>query len=63
MAGYISWKNSFVFNRLLLINEHANKLFLEMLELSCDKSIKLPDEISDYIKTLSEGIDLKIEKK
>lgn len=63
LAGYISWKNSFVFNRLLLINEHANKLFLEMLELSCDKSIKLPDEISDYIKTLSEGIDLKNREK
>lgn len=28
LTGYIPWKNSFFFNRLVLLNEQANKLFL-----------------------------------
>lgn len=59
LAGYIPWKNSFLFNRLSLLNEQANKLFLEMLELSFDKNTKLPKEFSEIIRQLSMGIELK----
>lgn len=50
--GYKPWKNSFLFNRLVLLNEHANKLFLEMLKISVNKNEKLPTEIIDQIKKI-----------
>lgn len=57
--GYIPWKVSFFFNRLVLLNKHANKMFLEMLELHSNSSEKLPEELIEMIKKLSKGIDLK----
>lgn len=60
--GYISWKNSFLFNRLVLLNEHANKLFLEMLELHSNKNTKLPQELSAMIRQLSMGIEIEDEE-
>lgn len=59
LSGYISWKNSFLFNRLSLLNEQANSLFLEMLELSFDKDNKLPIGFSELIRQLSVGIESK----
>ncbi|AGX43056.1 FUSC family protein [Clostridium saccharobutylicum] len=59
LTGYIPWKNSFLFNRLSLLNEEANKLFLEMLELHANKNIKVPKELSDTIRKLSMAIELK----
>lgn len=59
LTGYIPWKNSFLFNRLSLLNEEANKLFLEMLELHVNKNKKLPKEFSDMIRKLSMAIELK----
>ena len=59
LIGYISWKNSFLFNRLVLLNEQANKLFLEMLELYSIKDTKLPKEFGEMIRRLSMGIELK----
>ena len=47
LIGYIPWKNSFFFNRLSLLNEEANKLFLEMLELYSNRNTKLPKELSE----------------
>lgn len=63
LTGYIPWKNSFLFNRLSLLNEEANKLFLEMLELHVNKNKKLPKEFSDMIRKLSMAIDFKDEEK
>lgn len=59
LTGYIPWRNSFFFNRLVLLNEQGNKLFLEMLQLSFSKNNKLPKEFSQMIKKLSTGIELK----
>ncbi|MDZ4993855.1 FUSC family protein [Clostridium perfringens] len=59
LTGYILWKNSFLFNRLSLLNEEANKLFLEMLELHVNKNKKLPKEFSDMIRQLSMAIEPK----
>lgn len=50
--GYKPWKNSFLFNRLVLLNEHANKLFLEMLKIGVNKNGKLPIEIINQIKKI-----------
>ena len=61
-TGYMSWKVSFFFNRLVLLNKHANKLFLEMLELHSTNKTKLPKEIINMIKKLSTGIDLKTDE-
>lgn len=59
LTGYIPWKNSFLFNRLSLLNEEANKLFLEMLELHVNKNTKVPKKLSDMIRKLSTAIELK----
>ncbi len=55
--GYIPWKNAAMFNRLYLLNEQSNKIYLELLELS-SKNIKLPIEISKAIKKIALGIKL-----
>jgi len=59
LVGYIPWKNSFLFNRLSLLNEQANKLFLEMLELYSNGNSKLPKEFGEMLRKLSMGIELK----
>lgn len=57
--GYISWKVSFMFNRLFLLNKHANKIFLEMLELHSNGKGKLPKELIEMVRKLEVGINLK----
>ncbi|MDM0630869.1 hypothetical protein PVA22_07485 [Clostridium perfringens] len=59
LTGYIPWKSSFLFNRLYLLNEEGNKLFLEMLELHVNKNKKLPKELSNMIRRLAMAIDFK----
>lgn len=59
LVGYIPWKNSFLYNRLSLLNEQANKLFLEMLELYSNRNSKLPKEFGEILRKLSMGIELK----
>ena len=60
--GYIPWKVSFVFNRLFLLNQHANKMFLEMLEIHSISEDRLPKELINMIKALPIGINLKDEE-
>ncbi|OOM71030.1 inner membrane protein YccS [Clostridium puniceum] len=60
--GYIPWKVSFLFNRLVLLNQHANKMFLEMLELQSNSKNKVPKEIIDMIRKLGAGINLRDEE-
>lgn len=57
--GYMPWKVSFLFNRLVILNKHANKIFLELLELHSNSKSKLPKELVDMIRKLPEGISLK----
>ncbi|WP_238917398.1 FUSC family protein [Clostridium sp. YIM B02555] len=57
-VGYNSWKVSFIFNRLVLLNKHANKLFLALLELNSKGSNKLPKELIEMIRKLQVGVDL-----
>lgn len=60
--GYIPWKVSFMFNRLFLLNKHANKIFLEMLELHSNSISKLPKELIEMVRKLGMGINLKDEE-
>lgn len=62
LAGYIPWKDSSTFNRFFLLNEQANKLFLEMVELSSKGISKLPNEFNIMITELSHGIELRNKK-
>lgn len=60
-TGYVKWKISPVFNRLYLLNEYANKMFLEMLHFN--ENNKLPDDIIFVIKKLQKQINLQSNKK
>ncbi|MDR3596687.1 FUSC family protein [Clostridium sp.] len=62
VVGYNPRKVSFLFNRLVLLNQHANKIFLEMLELHSNSKNKLPKELIDMIRILAIGINLKDEE-
>jgi uncharacterized membrane protein YccC len=62
VVGYNPWKVSFLFNRLVLLNQHANKIFLEMLELHSSSKNKLPKELIDMIRKLAMEINLKDEE-
>jgi uncharacterized membrane protein YccC len=57
--GYIPWKDSVTFNRLYNLNEQANKLFLQMLEIHFKAKNRLPSEFIIMLKKLSQGIELK----
>lgn len=57
-SGYISWKKSFMFNKLVLLNEQANNLFLEMLELSAHNEVRLPIELTEALKKISKRAEL-----
>lgn len=59
LIGYILWKNLFLFNCLLFLNEEVNKLFLEMFELYVNKNIKVLKEFSNMIRKLFMVIELK----
>ena len=57
VIGYIPWKDSIKFNQLYYLNEQANKLFLQLLELHFKTKTSLPKEIVLRIRRLAEGID------
>ena len=56
MGGYTSWRVSDQFKRLYLLNEHANLLFLDILEISLDRKEKLPPELGDSVRALANSI-------
>ena len=56
MGGYTSWHVSDKFKRLYLLNEHANLLFLEILEISLNRKEKLPQELGDSVRALATSI-------
>jgi len=57
--GYIPWKDSATFNRLYSLNEQANKLFRQMLEIHFKFKTRLPREFILMVRKLSQGIELK----
>ena len=56
IGGYTSWRVSDQFKRLYLLNEHANLLFLEILEIPLNRKEKLPQELRDSVRALATSI-------
>ena len=63
VIGYMPWKESAFFERLVLLNEQANFLFLELSKIHSNKNQTLPKELTERIKKISSylPIDDKIE--
>jgi len=61
LEGYIPWKNVQNFNKLSLLNDQANKLFFEMLELY-HENVKITSEVSESVRKLARGIAQKGEE-
>lgn len=62
LTAYIPWKQSPLFKKLSLLYEQANLLFMELLDLSYEKDVIIPEEFSHIIKRISEEIKLKKDK-
>jgi uncharacterized membrane protein YccC len=57
IAGYTSWRSSDLYKRLLLLNGHANTIFLYILEHISEKKVKLPTELGASVRALADSID------
>ncbi|WP_249310546.1 FUSC family protein [Bacillus sp. FJAT-49736] len=57
--GYISWRVSDQYKRLVLLNDHANNIFLYILEHTDENSEELPRELSKSVRTLIKSIEQK----
>ena len=62
LTAYIPWKDSPRYNRLSLLNEQANCIFIELLAISYDKNVKFPKEFSDLLRRFSKEINSKESK-
>jgi uncharacterized membrane protein YccC len=57
LSGYIPWRVSETFKRLVLLNERANTIFLYLLEHMDLLEKELPEELGASIRTISYSID------
>lgn len=62
LTAITPWKQSIVRKKLLLLYEKANLLFIELLDLSYDKDIIIPEDICFIIKSIANEIKLKTMK-
>jgi len=58
LSGHISWKKSLIFNKLVLLDEQANNLFLEMLEISYHSDMRFPKKLSEALRKISKRAEL-----
>ncbi|RDU37294.1 FUSC family protein [Neobacillus piezotolerans] len=58
-AGYIPWRNTDIFNRLVILNDHANALFFYVLENFSATTDKLPPQFGGFIREIAQSLDLK----
>lgn len=58
-AGYIPWHSDDQFNRLVALNNYANKIFLYTVEHFLEKNKKLPSEIAESLTIIFQLIDSK----
>lgn len=58
-AGYIPWHSDDQFNRLVALNNYANKIFLYTVEHFSEKNKKLPSEIAESLTIIFQLIDSK----
>lgn len=63
LSGYIPWRVSGTFKQLVLLNEQANSIFLNILENEDKLDKFFPKEIGSIIQSIADSIDLKTPKK
>ncbi|WP_394238380.1 FUSC family protein [Niallia oryzisoli] len=56
-AGYISWREDDLFKRLYVLNDHANVIFLYVLEHFSRKSAELPRELGEAVREIAHSMD------
>ncbi|MEF2965248.1 FUSC family protein [Paenibacillus sp. M1] len=59
LAGYSSLTETDNFKRLLLLNELANDIFLQILEASFERKSKIPEELVDSMIIIANSIENK----
>ncbi|QCJ42683.1 FUSC family protein [Bacillus sp. S3] len=57
LAGHITWRTTDVYNRLLLLNHHANDIFLHVIERFSESCGKLPPELAAAVRGIVDSID------
>ncbi|MDT3762159.1 FUSC family protein [Priestia filamentosa] len=62
LAGYSSKRKTDTFTRLFLLNEQANRIFLETLDLSMEKNLTIPSELAQSLRNLAQAIGTKKRK-
>ncbi|MBT2665055.1 FUSC family protein [Bacillus sp. ISL-4] len=63
LAGFSNGRSSDELKRLFLLNEHANAIFLEALEISLNKNIVMPLELGQSVRALACSIASKTKNK
>jgi uncharacterized membrane protein YccC len=58
-AGYIPWRKTELFNRLYVLNDHANQIFLYILENFSENNSTLPPELGQTIREMTKSLDKK----
>ena len=58
-AGYIPWRTTDLFNRLYLLNEHANILFMYILENFSEHHSKIPLELGETVREIAQSLNQK----
>jgi uncharacterized membrane protein YccC len=58
-AGYIPWRETDVFKRLFLLNQHANNIFMYINEYFIDSQEKLPGELGQSVRGLADSFNKK----
>lgn len=58
-AGYISWREDNLFKRLYVLNDHANVIFLYVLEHFSKKSAQVPPELGEAVREIAYSMDRK----
>jgi len=59
VAGYIPWQKTDLFNRLYVLNDHANKIFMYINENFAERNPKMPTELGESVRMLANSIDQK----
>ncbi|MDQ0970551.1 putative membrane protein YccC [Neobacillus niacini] len=58
-VGYVPWKNTDIFNRLVILNVHANSIFLYVLENFSKTNVKLPHALGEFLREMARSLDQK----
>lgn len=62
-AGQVSWQRSEQYQRLLLLNDQANAIFLDVLEYSEKTGDKLPPQIGRSVRSIAGSLNEKRKRK